>query len=230
MTAQNKTVVWDAAYEPFGKINEYTTQSITNNFRFPGQYEDAMTGMYYNHHRYYMPGLGRYNRVDPYRQYFITYDYVYNNPPRYIDPKGLEIALKPPPKPWLYVIEGGSGSTSITTYIRIGGGIAGIMTGLLWPSDVGVGTSLGLIQWGLGNQNGLNNVILGPWPNPPGSPASQTGGGDQPPPTQCRLYDEQPAIDECFKYCKYICDNGTYAFRYQSRDQACEPYYTNWSP
>jgi len=83
MTDDDGDVVWDAAYEPFGKINEFATQTITNNFRFPGQYEDAMTGMYYNHHRYYMPELGRYNRIDPLgwnifynknKLYYIKYD------------------------------------------------------------------------------------------------------------------------------------------------------------
>jgi len=81
MTDINGTVKWDAAYEPFGKINEFATQTITNNFRFPGQYEDSMTGMYYNWNRYYMPDIGIYNRVDP--QTSITkelYYYAGNNP------------------------------------------------------------------------------------------------------------------------------------------------------
>jgi RHS repeat-associated protein len=33
--------------------------------RFPGQYHDAETGLYYNYERYYDPGTGRYNTLDP---------------------------------------------------------------------------------------------------------------------------------------------------------------------
>ena len=97
MTDYDGDVVWDAAYEPFGKINEFATQTITNNFRFPGQYEDSMTGMYYNHHRYYMPQLGRYNRYDElaisgrfeYEYYQSQYIYAYNLPIIYYDLNGL---------------------------------------------------------------------------------------------------------------------------------------------
>lgn len=32
---------------------------------YPGQYFDAETGLYYNHHRYYAPELGRYLQPDP---------------------------------------------------------------------------------------------------------------------------------------------------------------------
>ncbi|PXF56473.1 MAG: hypothetical protein C4B58_13400 [Deltaproteobacteria bacterium] len=37
----------------------------SNNFRFPGQYEDQETGLHYNWHKYYEPGIGRYLRADP---------------------------------------------------------------------------------------------------------------------------------------------------------------------
>jgi len=101
MTDINGTVKWDAAYEPFGKINEFATQTITNNFRFPGQYEDSMTGMYYNHHRYYMPEVGRYNKPDITKDVFAymnlidmmenvkSYSYGNNNSIRNIDSSGL---------------------------------------------------------------------------------------------------------------------------------------------
>ena len=80
MTDSTGAVVWDAVYKPFGEINTLATEEITNNFRFPGQYEDDLTGMYYNHHRYYMPELGRYNRVDPIiRLVPYSYDYYYAN-------------------------------------------------------------------------------------------------------------------------------------------------------
>jgi len=38
-------------------------------FRFPGQYQDPedelYNNIYYNWHRWYIPGIGRYNRADP---------------------------------------------------------------------------------------------------------------------------------------------------------------------
>ena len=65
LTDQNGTIQWEAVMEPFGEIDTFIASNANNPFRFPGQYEDDLTGLYYNHHRYYIPGLGRYNRVDP---------------------------------------------------------------------------------------------------------------------------------------------------------------------
>jgi hypothetical protein len=41
------TVVWQAAYLPFGKA-QVTTETVKNNLRFPGQYYDSETGLHYN--------------------------------------------------------------------------------------------------------------------------------------------------------------------------------------
>jgi RHS repeat-associated protein len=48
------TVVWKAAFLPFGKA-QILTETISNNIRFPGQYFDAETGLHYNWNRYYDP-------------------------------------------------------------------------------------------------------------------------------------------------------------------------------
>ena len=77
MTNQAGNVVWEAIYQPFGEIDRYLNAKISNNFRFPGQYEDELTGLYYNHFRYYIPNLGRYNRLDPYG-YLDLYVRYYN--------------------------------------------------------------------------------------------------------------------------------------------------------
>jgi len=58
MTDADGVVVWDAVYRPFGEI-ESLSATVENNFRFPGQYEDELTGLHYNHHRYYIAQLGR---------------------------------------------------------------------------------------------------------------------------------------------------------------------------
>jgi len=64
ITDQTGTIVWSANYKPFGETN-ITTNTITNPFRFPGQYYDQETGLHYNYFRYYEPGIGRYLRPDP---------------------------------------------------------------------------------------------------------------------------------------------------------------------
>ena len=109
ITDQNGSVVWQPVYEPFGEIHQHiTTPTISSPFRFPGQYEDELTGLYYNHHRYYMPGLGRYNRADPIIYIMILndidlnantiridvndnyYTYSLNNPTMFVDLYGLK--------------------------------------------------------------------------------------------------------------------------------------------
>jgi RHS repeat-associated protein len=67
LTDSTGAVVWDVDYTPFGEIANYVTNTlpVDQPFRFPGQYNDSMTGLYYNWNRYYMPETGRYNRVDP---------------------------------------------------------------------------------------------------------------------------------------------------------------------
>ena len=108
MTDVNGAVVWSADYRPFGQA-DVTVNTVTNNFRFPGQYENEETGLHYNWHRYYDPGIGRYLRADPSHSvqavglgvpYLIpflldkpqelnVYAYVQNDPVSGIDPLGL---------------------------------------------------------------------------------------------------------------------------------------------
>jgi len=67
LTDQTGAVVWDVDYTPFGEIANYVTNTlpVDQPFRFPGQYNDSMTGLYYNWNRYYMPDVGVYTRVNP---------------------------------------------------------------------------------------------------------------------------------------------------------------------
>jgi len=93
-------VVWQADYDPFGKatVNDDPDGNgihVTNNIRFPGQYYDNETGLHYNYHRYYDPGIGRMASPDPVigtpeqPQSYNLYPYVGNQPVNRIDPKGL---------------------------------------------------------------------------------------------------------------------------------------------
>ncbi len=87
-------VVWQAAYLPFGKA-QLLIEQVGNNIRFPGQYEDAETGLHYNYYRYYNPTTGRYLRADPWKGSIndsgtlLPYLYASNNPISFTDIKGL---------------------------------------------------------------------------------------------------------------------------------------------
>ncbi|RLB37133.1 MAG: hypothetical protein DRH12_14765, partial [Deltaproteobacteria bacterium] len=52
-----------ANYKPFGEAI-ITTYTITNPFRFPGQYYDQETGLHYNYLRYYEPHVKKYLSPD----------------------------------------------------------------------------------------------------------------------------------------------------------------------
>ncbi|MBA3012185.1 MAG: hypothetical protein FP812_18415, partial [Desulfobacula sp.] len=84
-------VIWDTGYMPFGKTN-INVDTMQNNFRFPGQYFDAETGLHYNWHRYYDPTTGRYLTPDPIGLAggINPFVYVLNDPINKIDPFGLD--------------------------------------------------------------------------------------------------------------------------------------------
>ena len=92
MTNAQGNLVWKAAYDPFGKAQIDQSSTIINNFRFPGQYYDAESGLHYNWHRYYDPRTGRYMTADPIglRGGLNRYVYVNANPIRFGDSRGLD--------------------------------------------------------------------------------------------------------------------------------------------
>lgn len=87
-------VVWSGRYDAFGNcwitVDEEAGE-IENNLRFPGQYYDAETGLYYNWHRYYDPVVGRYLQMDQigYITEINLYSYVTNKPTNSYDSLGL---------------------------------------------------------------------------------------------------------------------------------------------
>jgi RHS repeat-associated protein len=87
-------VVWEAAYLSFGEA-QVVTEIVESNFRFPGQYFDAETGLHYNWHRYYDPKTGRYLTPDPIglEGGVNLYVYVLNNPINRTDLLGLRTAV-----------------------------------------------------------------------------------------------------------------------------------------
>jgi len=121
MTDTSGNIVWKAAYNPFGKAEVDQSSTVTNNFRFPGQYYDAESGLHYNWHRYYDPGTGRYMTADPLgntpmekmifaatrikplfqnldksEKYFMEYGYIENNPINKMDLEGLAVIIVKP--------------------------------------------------------------------------------------------------------------------------------------
>lgn len=90
ITDESGTIVWDATYKSFGETN-ITTETVSNNFRFPGQYYDQESGLHYNYHRYYDSSTGRYLKEDPIgiEGGINLYLYVEGNPVNFIDPLGL---------------------------------------------------------------------------------------------------------------------------------------------
>ncbi len=85
-----QVVVWQGENTPFGETTVVVDQ-VGNSFRFPGQYYDAETGLYYTWNRYYDPQTGRFISADPIGLYggLNLYAYVNANPINYIDPDGL---------------------------------------------------------------------------------------------------------------------------------------------
>ncbi len=95
ITNQNQHVVWMGDYEPFGKLAANQANSIDIFSRFPGQYVDPETGLYYNYFRDYDPSIGRYIESDPIglEGGINSYAYVEGNPLSNIDPFGLQTTV-----------------------------------------------------------------------------------------------------------------------------------------
>jgi len=116
--------VWEADYKPFGE--EFAVDaSRENDKRFVGNEKDEETGLNYFGARYLSVGVGRFLAPDPVRvvnsrsgdinysflympQRHNLYGYSLNNPYKYIDPDGRDIAFAVNP-----LSAGGNGHTSL---------------------------------------------------------------------------------------------------------------------
>jgi RHS repeat-associated protein len=118
---RNNNQRWRWVAEPFGttapETNPQGLGDFTQNLRFPGQYADAESGLWYNHFRNYEKESGRYTQSDPIGLAggsMSTYTYVAANPLHRIDPTGLETCVVVTKTSWgfrdhaaLYMSQGG---------------------------------------------------------------------------------------------------------------------------
>lgn len=103
LTDSQGRVRWRWMAEPFGNEPAEAQptaglDALTLPLRMPGQYHDAESGLFYNHHRYYEPRVGRYTQSDPIGLDggINTYAYVGGNPVSYVDPMGLDRTIWEP--------------------------------------------------------------------------------------------------------------------------------------
>jgi RHS repeat-associated protein len=124
----NQTLTWRWASDGFG--NQTPDEDLdadgyqtTINIRFPGQYYDSESGLFYNWNRYYDGETGRYVTSDPIGMAggVNTYSYAFENPLYWTDPKGLSSAVLTTPKPII-------GTPSPATAV-LGAGMAGYWAG-----------------------------------------------------------------------------------------------------
>ncbi len=98
MADEAGALAWKAQLNVFGVAQNEMAQ-VGCPWRWPGQYEDEETGLYYNRFRYYDPEAGRYVSQDPIGLVGGLALYAYpHDPLTAFDPLGLAPCAK---KPWI---------------------------------------------------------------------------------------------------------------------------------
>lgn len=149
LTNANQTVVWKADIQPYGeavvnKDPDGNGRLTEMPIRYPGQYHDEDTGLYYNIFRYYDPKLGQYITKDPIgiAGGLNLYAYAGGDPVNYSDPNGLC-----PVCPFLAPIAWRLTSAALTRVLLAN------EVGIL-AAEVGAGVSLGAAGIGAGAKLG----------------------------------------------------------------------------
>jgi RHS repeat-associated protein len=85
-------IAWSAEIDAYGDLRNVQGDRGICPFRWPGQYEDGETGLYYNRFRYYDPEAGQYTSQDPIGLLGGLRSYAYaHDPSTFSDPWGLEL-------------------------------------------------------------------------------------------------------------------------------------------
>ncbi|WP_051290009.1 DUF6531 domain-containing protein [Paenibacillus massiliensis] len=100
--------VWACELDIYGNVQSIHLQGKRSDcpFRYPGQYEDEETGLYYNRFRYYSPHEGMYTQQDPIglNGGLVLYGYV-SDPNAWADPFGwIKAPALLPNKPGVYIL------------------------------------------------------------------------------------------------------------------------------
>ncbi len=92
LISPDNTVAWRAEYDEWGnQLSEDNPAQLEQLIRLPGQQYDDESGLYYNRHRYYSPGQGRYITQDPIGLAGGWNPYIYPlNPVSFVDFLGLQ--------------------------------------------------------------------------------------------------------------------------------------------
>ncbi|ECX7237835.1 RHS repeat protein [Salmonella enterica] len=96
LVTPDNTVAWRGEYDEWGNLSgEENPEHLELVIRLPGQQYDEESGLYYNRHRYYNPGQGRYITQDPIglKGGWNLYQYPLN-PVTGTDPLGLKVTFK----------------------------------------------------------------------------------------------------------------------------------------
>ena len=141
LTNENGITVWKTVLSPYGQPTESRDvdgdgREVAFNMRFPGQYHDRETGLYYNRNRTYDPTTGRYLQSDPIGLDggdANLYRYAASNPVSYYDPYGLFLCS---------LLEGMSGNLNLG--VAGGYGIAGGVNVGLSSEGVSLGGNVGV--------------------------------------------------------------------------------------
>lgn len=144
-TNQTQQNVWQWQSDAFGVGQASGTLAM--NLRFPGQYFDQESGLYYNYFRDYDPETGRYVESDPIglEGGLNTFGYVEGNPVNAIDPYGLAAegaavggAIGAIGGGAAGAIAGGVGGTFVIPgFGTVGGATLGAAEGALWGAAGG---------------------------------------------------------------------------------------------
>ncbi|ECA3048617.1 TPA: RHS repeat protein [Salmonella enterica] len=96
LVTPDNTVAWRGEYDEWGNLSgEENPEHLELVIRLPGQQYDEESGLYYNRHRYYNPGQGRYITQDSIglKGGWNLYQYPLN-PVTGTDPLGLKVTFK----------------------------------------------------------------------------------------------------------------------------------------